>query len=316
MYNYKPFSLIGLRATTSHNVQPKARTSTCAEHLSQRTISIRIGNRIQTLHTRKSIVQAARSTIFVSNSDRRSEAKHELLQVLPPGGLRNSPKEVRAAISERVLILEHLCPTSTPAQANLDGRWEVLYCDTTTPGLLAARALLESPLPKDFAALDSLTLNIDGSEISAVAAVKLAGGLLARLCLISEFRFESDIRVRETYRKGTLTIPELGSDNMMDVAKEKTSGIPSVAQNVLMSALTSAGPLLKRVGQGVQVGLSGAYEREILISYLDEDLMVARSPSGTPEVLRRLPIAPIEEIEEIQDIASSFDEAYESELTL
>lgn len=54
--------------------------------------------------------------------------------------------------------------------------------------------------------------------------------------------------------------------------------------------------------------MSNSYERTTLVSYLDEDLMVARSLSGTPEILRRLPdaVVPPEMSLEMEDAVDVF----------
>mmetsp|Transcript_9113 Transcript_9113/g.18865 ORF Transcript_9113/g.18865 Transcript_9113/m.18865 type:complete len:340 (-) Transcript_9113:425-1444(-) len=235
-------------------------------------------------------------SMFVTEEDRRSAAKVALYDVLPEQSVGSADNAIKEAVGERLLVLEHMCPVSNPAAQSLDGTWEVLYCDTTTPGLLAARALLSIPFPKGFAEVDALKLVIEGEEVKAVANVKLLNGPYATINLVSSINSETDIRVRESYVKGTLSMPELGGEPMMDKAADTAkANVPEVAQKAVLDALSRAAPLLQNVGKGIEVPLTGSYERVMLISYLDDDLMVARNVNGTPEILRKIPEPVVEE---------------------
>eukprot|EP00242_Pyramimonas_sp_CCMP2087_P006601 CAMPEP_0198212420 /NCGR_PEP_ID=MMETSP1445-20131203/25965_1 /TAXON_ID=36898 /ORGANISM="Pyramimonas sp., Strain CCMP2087" /LENGTH=334 /DNA_ID=CAMNT_0043886853 /DNA_START=58 /DNA_END=1062 /DNA_ORIENTATION=- len=247
--------------------------------------------------------------LFVTEQDRRASAKSALFDVMPqqPIGTTFS-NAIKEAMGECLLVLEHMCPVSNPAAQSLDGTWEVVYADTTTPGTLAAKALLSIPFPKGFAEVDTLKLVISGSEVKAEASVKLLKGPKAILNLVSKMQQESDVRVRESYVKGCLSMPELGGEEMMSKATEGAmANVPSIAQETVLEMLTRATPLLQRVGKGIEIPLEGSYERVMLISYLDNDLMVARNLSGTPEVLRRLP-DPVVEPEVDDDDVTEYDE--------
>jgi hypothetical protein len=54
----------------------------------------------------------------------------------------------------------------------------------------------------------------------------------------------------------------------------------------------------------MQVPLSGTFDRSMLVSYLDSNLMVARSLNGSPEVLRKLPVVlePLPEVVEEEPV--------------
>lgn len=245
---------------------------------------------------------------FVTERDRRTAAKTGLYAVLPEKALSTSfSAAVKETVGERLLALEHLCPISDPARQSLDGTWEVLYMNTFTPGLIAAQVLENLPFPKGVACLDEILLRISGDEIKAVAKVKLMDSTYAEVDLVSTWTAESDIRVREVYQKGSVSIPELGSEEMMGAAMESAkNNTPMQIRNMVEQALSNAAPMLQNFGKGFDIPATGSYERVTLISYLDEDLMVARSLSGTPEVLRRVPDPPAGEQEmtlEMEDVS-------------
>lgn len=214
-------------------------------------------------------------------------AKLALYDVLPESGLSTSVSaDVMEAVGERLLVLEHLCPISDPARQTLDGTWQVLYCNTTMPGLIAYRVLQSLPFPPGVATLEELKLNIAGHTLTVVAKIKLLD-MVAELDLVSSLTPESDIRIRETYEKGALKLPEMGSEGMMDDAALKLKETP-MPENLIQQALTRATPMLQSLSEGFEVPLAGTFDRSILVSYLDKDLMVARSLNGSPEVLRKL----------------------------
>jgi len=130
----------------------------------------------------------------------------------------------------------------SPARQTLDGTWQVLYCNTTMPGLIAYRVLqrcgrtgsscflLSSntlmpflppherpiphsldrcpcslPFPPGVATLEDLKLHIAGDTLTVVAKIKLLD-MVAELELVSSLTPESDIRIRETCA-GILTFP-------------------------------------------------------------------------------------------------------------
>jgi hypothetical protein len=70
---------------------------------------------------------------------------------------------------------------------------------------------------------------------------------------------------------------------MMDEAALKLKETP-MPENIIQQALTRATPMLKSLSEGFEVPLSGTFDRSMLVSYLDRDLMVARSLNGSPEV--------------------------------
>lgn len=247
---------------------------------------------------------------FVTERDRRAGAKGSLYAVLPDQPLSTSySATVKEAVGERLLVLEHLCPISDPARQSLDGTWEVLYMNTITPGLVAAQVLQRLP----GATLEKIVLKISGGEIKATAKVSLFDATSMDVDLVSTWDAESDIRVREVYQKGSISLPELGSDKWTEAALESAKeSAPTQMLDIVSQALSNAAPMLKSFGQGFEVPATGSYERVTLISYLDEDLMVARSLSGTPEILRRLPDPPAAETEmtleqEDVEVMDSFD---------
>lgn len=232
---------------------------------------------------------------FVTERDRRAAAKGSLIAVLPDQPLSTSySSAVKEAVGERLLVLEHLCPISDPARQSLDGTWEVLYMNTITPGLVAAQVLQSLP----GATLEKIVLNISGGEVKATAKVSLFDATTMDVDLVSTWSAESEIRVREVYQKGSISLPELGTAAWTEAALETANkSAPTQVVGMLTQAVTNAAPMLQSFGQGFEVPAQGAYERVTLISYLDEDLMVARSLSGTPEILRRLPDPPPAETE-------------------
>jgi len=157
----------------------------------------------------------------------------------------------RTEINEYVLALEKINPTSDAAYSRLlNGVWEVKSTGFGSPGLVGLQII--KALSSE--AVDDITVTISSvaPRVVAATALKLAS-------LRVEVQVTTDLEaVGSTRLKETASAVKLGSFDL------PLSSIPGISS--LPSLLTS---------------------RELFITYLDEDLLIARDALGTPEILMR-----------------------------
>jgi len=156
----------------------------------------------------------------------------------------------RGEINEYVLALERINPTSDPAYSKLlNGVWEVKSTGFGSPGLVGLQVI--KAISND--AVDAVTVTI-----SSVAPRVLASTTLNLASAKINVEVTTDIEASGQMRlKETVSAVKLGT---FDVPLSSLPGVSAI------SALTS---------------------RELLLTYLDEDLLIARDALGTPEILMR-----------------------------
>lgn len=187
----------------------------------------------------------------------------------------------RIDVNERIIGLERLNPTPRPTTSPLlEGLWQFKWIGSQNPGQLATRVLLQR-FPSAVATLTELTLLILNGSAKATASLKLFNTITSSVTLTSKLTTEGPLRLKEEYVEGELSTP---------IVQEGT--IPMQVQNAydqFLNAIQRLPDSLKdTLSNGVKISLAGTFERQILISYLDEEILIARDTSGVPEVLFHL----------------------------
>merc|ERR1719440_2105991 len=163
----------------------------------------------------------------------------------------------KAVVGEILLALEAQNPTRSPATSPLlNGKWKFLYASGASPGLKAVQLLLKgaksAPKSPSGAELidvrDNVVLTIKDEQPRAEASLGIRVlSFENTIKLSSRLEAESAVRLVETY----------------DAAESE------------------AGSLRLPFQSPVQ------YKRSVLVSYLDEELMVVRDALGRPDILMR-----------------------------
>ena len=169
------------------------------------------------------------------------------------------PRPDKAVMGEILLALEAKNPTPSPATSPLlNGKWKVLYATGASPALKALMLLLKgakqapkSPSGADLVDVQDsfVTINADQPRIEASTKVRLLS-IESTVTLKSKLEAESAVRLLETYEAAETEWP------------------------ATLSLPFGSSPL--------------EYKRSVLVSYLDEELLVMRDTAGRPDVLVRV----------------------------
>ncbi|KAL1512297.1 hypothetical protein AB1Y20_005559 [Prymnesium parvum] len=171
-------------------------------------------------------------------------------------GLSSRSKPDRAVIGEILLALEAQNPTRSPATSPLlNGKWKFVYASGASPGLKALQLLLKSsssapksPSGADLIDVQDTYLTITPDQPRAKASVQVR--LLSfenTLTLASKLEAESAVRLCETY--------QYSESEYMSLRLPFQSPIE--------------------------------YKRSVLVSYLDDEVLVIRDSAGRPDILMR-----------------------------
>eukprot|EP00898_Chlorokybus_atmophyticus_P003608 jgi/Chlat1/4248/Chrsp27S04318 len=216
----------------------------------------------------------------------RDEAKDRLLSAIRSysgpealGNLYTSSSEAgKPEVLEALLALEKMNPTTTPTNSTLlAGDWEFLWAGGSSPGLVAAQAVLRAPV-QGLAKVEGIVLSLKTNIAVAKATLRLLSSLELDVTLNTTLLIESDVRLKEAYESGfisTLRVPP-GESPQGVAALLSSSGLLGLGESI--------------VGKGISIplGLTGV-QRTLYITYLDEELLIARDAQGLPDILARLP---------------------------
>ncbi|CAM6090057.1 unnamed protein product [Calypogeia fissa] len=227
------------------------------------------------------------SSAMVAKEMERVAAKEALiLSIRDAGGLKGLTDPVaydkaKIDVNEKILTLERLNPTPRPTTSPvLEGLWQFEWADARSPGIVAARTLL-GRIPPALASIDSLTLLILDGSAQARGFLKIFNTVESSFTLFTKLTVEGPLRLKEEYVEGLVATPKVPEGSM-----------PAQFKGVfdqLVSAIERLPDTIKEaLNSGVKIPLSGMFSRELLISYLDEEVMVARDKSGVADVLLRL----------------------------
>ena len=167
------------------------------------------------------------------------------------------PRPDKAVVGEILLALEAQNPTASPATSPLlNGKWKFLYATGASPGLKALMVVLKSakrapksPSGADIVDVADTYLTISADQPRALAETKVR--LLSfenTIKLASKLEAESAVRLVETY----------------DAAESEYMSLRLPFQSPVQ------------------------YKRSVLISYLDEEMLVVRDAMGRPDILMRV----------------------------
>merc|ERR1719498_763439 len=186
--------------------------------------------------------------------DESAIAKEALKAEVADGALGSKPD--RAVVGEILLALEASNPTRSPATSSLlNGKWKFLYASGASPGLKALQLLLrgakaapKSPSGADLVDVQDTYLTIGAEQPRATAEVKVRVlSFENTVKLSSRLEAESAVRLVETY----------------DAAESEYMNLRLPFQSPVQ------------------------YKRSVLISYLDDEMLIVRDALGRPDVLMR-----------------------------
>jgi len=204
--------------------------------------------------------------------DDRRAAKAELLDYLDDEGLaqevqRPEGKPTRGRLDEVIYQLERYSPTWDPVYSEgIDGDWEVKYAASYAPGLLS------SPT-RELA----LFLYSGGYSLGSALSSFASGFWGQTLGLeIKEKKVTID-GGRDVQATAVLT------SNNVDLTLKYAAELLPLSGNRMSEEVMSF-ELAEPVGKQ---DMPFELRRTILITYLDDDLMIVRDESGVPEVLAR-----------------------------
>ena len=203
---------------------------------------------------------------FVGFDDSEGSIAKEALKSEISEGLSGAAPD-KAVVGEILLALEATNPTKSPATSPLlNGKWKFLYASSPSPGLKALRLLLrgsaaapKSPSGADLVDVADTFLTIGAEQPRAVSevAVRLFS-FEASVKLACKLEAESAVRLVETY----------------DSASTSGSDLPFELPTLPLGASPAS------------------FKRSVLISYLDEEMMVVRDAMGRTDVLVRVDAPP------------------------
>ncbi|KAJ8534165.1 hypothetical protein K7X08_007489 [Anisodus acutangulus] len=235
------------------------------------------------------------SSPFAKEMERLSAKKSLLLALKDAGGFEavvtgRTTDVQRIDVNERIIALERLNPTPRPTTSPyLEGLWNFEWFGTASPVFLATR-LLFGRIPPTLANLSKLDMLIRNGYGTAIAHVKLLNSIENKLVLSSKFSIEGPLRMKEEYIEGVFETPKVKEDTV----PEQLRGALDQAANTLQQLTV---PIRNTVSGGLKIPLGDAFQRLIMISYLDEEILIVRNTAGEPEVLTRLDPAPISDYE-------------------
>mmetsp|Transcript_56785 Transcript_56785/g.183933 ORF Transcript_56785/g.183933 Transcript_56785/m.183933 type:complete len:323 (+) Transcript_56785:59-1027(+) len=201
-----------------------------------------------------------------------SDAKAALMELVKDGDtleevLRTEGKPTRGRINEAILKLERLSPTVDPVYSEmLDGTWNILYTGTFAPGLLSSptRELALFLYGGGFSlgnALSSFASGFWGQNLGVTLASKTVKIVAGR-----DVEASVEVEVAGQRRKLSYTA------ELMPLSAQRMS------EEVVSVNLPD--PLGKQ-------DLPLELRRSIIVTYLDDEVMVVRDESGVPDVLVR-----------------------------
>ncbi|KAJ9184687.1 hypothetical protein P3X46_004390 [Hevea brasiliensis] len=196
----------------------------------------------------------------------------------------------RIDVNERITGLERLNPTPRPTTSPfLEGRWNFEWFGSGSPGIFAARFILER-FPSNLANLSKMDVLIKDSNAKITASMKLLSSIESKFILSTRLSVEGPLRMREEYVEGILETPKIIEETVPEQLKGALDQAVSTVQQLPV-------PIRDAVSSGLKVPLPGSFQRFFMISYLDEEIIIIRDTAGVPEVLTRLdaPTSPIEE---------------------
>lgn len=230
------------------------------------------------------------SANYAKEMERLSAKESLLLAFKDAGGFESlisgkTTETQRIDVSERVVGLERLNPTPRPTTSPfLEGLWNFEWFGAGNPGLLAARLLFERS-PAALANLAGLDVLFKDGYAKVTAKLKFLNSIEGKFLLTSKLSIEGPTRMKEEYVEGLIETPTIGEQTI----PKQLKGAFGQATGTLRQL---PAPIKDAFASGLKIPINGAFQRLIMISYLDEEILITRDSSGAPEVLSRLEGSP------------------------
>lgn len=188
-------------------------------------------------------------------------------------------------VNERITGLERLNPTPRPTTSPyLEGQWNLEWFGTGNPGSLAARFLFQI-FPSALANLSKVDVVIKDSYGKTTVNLKLLNSVESKIVLNSRLSVEGPLRLKEEYVEAVLESPKVVEESVPEQLKGAFGQAVSTAQQLPV-------PVKDAISSGLKIPLNGRFQRMLMISYLDEEILILRDTTGIPEVLSRLDVPP------------------------
>lgn len=193
-------------------------------------------------------------------------------------------------VNERVISLERLNPTPRPTTSPfLEGLWRFQWFGADSPGLFAAKFLLER-FPSSLASIKQLDLLIVDGYAKATAGLKFLNLIESSFILTTKLTVEGPLRLKEEYIDGVIEMPNIPESSVPTQLKDSYGQVLTAFQQI-------PAPLKETLSSGLKIPLSGTFQRLFIVSYLDEEMLVVRDIAGVPSILSRLDGSPVVTVE-------------------
>ncbi|XVE96104.1 hypothetical protein REPUB_Repub02eG0192400 [Reevesia pubescens] len=184
----------------------------------------------------------------------------------------------RIDVNERITGLERLNPTPRGLPFwKLNGTFE--WFGSGSPRLFAARIIFER-FPSTLAKLSKMDLLLKDGYANVTAYLKLLNSIESKFTLFTIVSIEGPLRMKEEYIEGIFESPTVVEETMQGQLKGAYSQAFTNVQQLPI-------PIRDAMANGLRVPLSGTFQRLLMISYLDEEILIIRDTAGIPEVLTR-----------------------------
>ncbi|XP_031503042.1 probable plastid-lipid-associated protein 13, chloroplastic [Nymphaea colorata] len=226
------------------------------------------------------------SAAYAKEMERLSAKESLLLAFKDSGGLDalltgKTTDVQRIDVNERITSLERLNPTPRPTTSPfLEGRWNFEWFGAGTPGLFAARILLER-FPSPVAKLLGLDVLIKDSYAKATASLQLFNSIETKFIITTKLAVEGPLRMSEEYTEGVIERPSIREEALPEQIKGAYEQALGALQQLPL-------PIRDFMSDGLKVPLGGTFQRMFMVSYLDEEILIIRNTAGVPDVLSRL----------------------------
>ena len=191
-----------------------------------------------------------------------------VLDLMPTGTLGEASPETRNAISEALYKLEAVNPTSNPTMSPLlNGVWELRYAGGYSPEWALASPTRQLAL-----------FLYSGGYSPGLFAL----GLAQKLPLVDVGALEITISRDQPRVEATVKVKA----GMMESAESAVS-VKARLQTESDIRLRETYESASVMDQNINLPTLLQYQRDIFVTYLDEDLLIVRDASGVPEILIR-----------------------------
>ncbi|KAF3774977.1 putative plastid-lipid-associated protein 13 [Nymphaea thermarum] len=185
----------------------------------------------------------------------------------------------RIDVNERITSLERLNPTPRPTTSPfLEGRWNFEWFGAGTPGLFAARILLER-FPSPVAKLLGLDVLIKESYAKSTASLQLFNSIETKFIITTKLAVEGPLRMSEEYTEGVIERPFIREEALPEQLKGAYEQAVGALQQLPL-------PIRDFMSDGLKVPLGEMLE--ILSNHVLLDYDIIRNTAGVPDVLSRL----------------------------